>query len=174
MKLVLASASPARLATLRSAGFDPEVRVSGVDEDAVLAVAGALSALVGATWLGRTPAAGSWPALGLPCALVLAPVLVGLQLAPDPWRWGVVLLGGTATVLVGAVRSWQAPFVVGAVVLAAEVVLQLLAAAGSVVSSVGWWPMLFLGGAVLTVVGVTYEKRLRDAREATRFVARMR
>lgn len=39
MKLVLASASPARLATLRSAGFDPEVRVSGVDEDAVLAVA---------------------------------------------------------------------------------------------------------------------------------------
>ena len=34
-RLVLASASPARLATLRSAGMDPEVVVSGVDESQV-------------------------------------------------------------------------------------------------------------------------------------------
>lgn len=37
MKLVLASASPARLAVLRAAGIEPVVRVSGVDEDAVTA-----------------------------------------------------------------------------------------------------------------------------------------
>ena len=35
-RLLLASASPARLATLRSAGVEPSVRVSGVDEDAAL------------------------------------------------------------------------------------------------------------------------------------------
>jgi septum formation protein len=37
MHLVLASASPARLATLRAAGIEPEVAVSGVDEDAITA-----------------------------------------------------------------------------------------------------------------------------------------
>ncbi|MFC5727754.1 MULTISPECIES: Maf family protein [Nocardioides] len=36
--LVLASASPARLATLRDAGFDPQVIVSGVDESQVAGV----------------------------------------------------------------------------------------------------------------------------------------
>lgn len=36
--LVLASASPARLATLRSAGLDPTVIVSGVDESQVVGV----------------------------------------------------------------------------------------------------------------------------------------
>jgi len=39
VRLVLASASPARLATLASAGLQAEVRVSGVDEDAALAAA---------------------------------------------------------------------------------------------------------------------------------------
>lgn len=34
-RLVLASASPARLGVLRAAGFDPEVIVSGIDEDDV-------------------------------------------------------------------------------------------------------------------------------------------
>jgi septum formation protein len=37
--LLLASASPARLATLRAAGVDPLVRVSDVDEDAAVAAA---------------------------------------------------------------------------------------------------------------------------------------
>ncbi|MFV0452322.1 MAG: Maf family protein [Propioniciclava sp.] len=37
MPFILASASPARLTTLRAAGIDPVVRVSGVDESAVIA-----------------------------------------------------------------------------------------------------------------------------------------
>jgi septum formation protein len=37
MRFILASASPARLATLRAAGVEPEVIVSGVDESAIQA-----------------------------------------------------------------------------------------------------------------------------------------
>jgi septum formation protein len=37
VRLVLASASPGRLAVLRGAGIDPVVRISGVDEDALAA-----------------------------------------------------------------------------------------------------------------------------------------
>jgi septum formation protein len=44
-RLVLASASPARLKTLQAAGLHPEVVVSGVDEDAVEAGTGADLAL---------------------------------------------------------------------------------------------------------------------------------
>ncbi|APU17390.1 MULTISPECIES: Maf family protein [Actinoalloteichus] len=36
MRLILASASPARLNVLKTAGIDPVVRVSGVDEDAII------------------------------------------------------------------------------------------------------------------------------------------
>ena len=44
MRLYLASTSPARLATLRAAGIEPVLLPSGVDEDAVAASAGALTA----------------------------------------------------------------------------------------------------------------------------------
>jgi septum formation protein len=37
VRLVLASASPARLSVLRAAGVEAEVRVSGVDEEAIIA-----------------------------------------------------------------------------------------------------------------------------------------
>lgn len=44
MRLYLASTSPARLATLRAAGIEPMTYSPGVDEDAVVAAVGELSA----------------------------------------------------------------------------------------------------------------------------------
>ncbi|MFI9581159.1 Maf family protein [Streptomyces sp. NPDC052236] len=72
-RLVLASASPARLALLRQAGLAPEVIVSGVDEDALSAPSPAALALLlaeakAAAVAGRPEAAG---ALVIGCDSVL-------------------------------------------------------------------------------------------------------
>ncbi|WP_460702848.1 Maf family protein [Myceligenerans halotolerans] len=80
LRLVLASRSPARLATLRSAGVEPIVRVSGVDEDAVLTEARGRTERLGpddavlllaqakaedvAHGIGREGAAAAWGAEG--------------------------------------------------------------------------------------------------------------
>ena len=56
MRLYLASTSPARLATLRSAGIEPITFSPDVDEDAVVAAAGELSAHDMVALLARTKA----------------------------------------------------------------------------------------------------------------------
>lgn len=76
MRLVLASASPARLATLAAAGIPAEVRVSGVDEDAALAAAharmgGRLGAADAVVVLARAKAEAVAKELGPADALVL-------------------------------------------------------------------------------------------------------
>lgn len=59
MKVVLASQSPARLSTLRSAGLDPLVVVSGVDES-VLALSDPAELSVGLARLKATAVAASY------------------------------------------------------------------------------------------------------------------
>jgi len=56
VRLYLSSTSPARLATLRSAGIDPVTHSPHVDEDAVVAAAGELSAHDMVALLARTKA----------------------------------------------------------------------------------------------------------------------
>jgi septum formation protein len=67
--LVLASASPARLATLRSAGIEPRVAVSAVDEPAVLRAAGAVPPAQAVLLLAQAKARDVAP--GHPGTLVL-------------------------------------------------------------------------------------------------------
>lgn len=71
VRLVLASASPARLATLRRAGVEPEVIVSGVDEEAVSAPSASRLAAVLAGLKARAVAARLDDGLVLGCDSVL-------------------------------------------------------------------------------------------------------
>lgn len=91
---VLASASPARLATLRNAGLDPQVVVSGVDEDQVVGLAPADLALR----LAEMKCAAVAPTIA-PGALVLGCDSV-LELDGEPL--------GKPGVAAEAIRRWQA------------------------------------------------------------------
>jgi len=73
MRVVLASASPARLATLRAAGIEPEVIVSGVDEERITSTDAANLAAALAQLKCRTVAAQiEGDALVIGCDSVLA------------------------------------------------------------------------------------------------------
>jgi septum formation protein len=80
VRIVLASASPARLATLRAAGIEPEVIVSGVDEDRITSpdagnLAGALAQLkcrAVAAQLDASTGSADDDALVISCDSVLA------------------------------------------------------------------------------------------------------
>ncbi len=109
---MLASASPARLSVLRAAGLDPEVEVSAVDEDALIAgLAGAspaetVVALAGAkaTAVARRVADRSPDAVVVGCdsMLHLDGELIGKprDAATARARWGA-MAGGTGELLTG-------------------------------------------------------------------------
>lgn len=72
MRFILASASPARLETLRRAGIDPEVVLSGLDEDALSAASPAELALtLAAAKMTAVRERIGQPALVLGCDSVL-------------------------------------------------------------------------------------------------------
>ncbi|MGH3803529.1 MAG: Maf family protein [Pseudonocardiaceae bacterium] len=112
MRLVLASASPARLAVLRAAGVEPVVRVSGVDEDALTARLADVTPAQLVTTLAQAKAGAVTPdiAAEYPDAVVIgcdSMLHVGGELIGKPGcadtalrRWQV-MAGGTGELLTG-------------------------------------------------------------------------
>jgi septum formation protein len=110
--LVLASASPARLSVLRAAGLAPEVEVSDVDEDGLLAGLGAVSPAQTVTALAtaKATAVALRAADRLPDAVVVgcdSMLHVGGELVGKPRdvaaaraRWQV-MAGGTGELVTG-------------------------------------------------------------------------
>ena len=84
---------------------------------------------------------------------------------------GAVLLGLACALLVviGAGNRWAATLVAGAGVGAALVLREAQYA-----EVVPQWVLIGLVGTVLTVVGVTWEQRLNNLRQAAGYVRRLR
>ncbi|MFD2422113.1 Maf family protein [Amycolatopsis pigmentata] len=110
MRFVLASASPARLAVLRAAGIEPDVMVSGVDEDALAASVADRSpgeivtalAMAKAEAVAATVADSEAVVVGCDSMLSIGGELVGKPGEPEiaRKRWAQ-MAGGTGELLTG-------------------------------------------------------------------------
>jgi hypothetical protein len=104
--------------------------------------------------------------------LTLATVPSLLATLDDPASLRALLLGlgCLALVLAGVGLRWSAPLVVGSIVGTLLVLRELAPYAAEVPT----WVVIGLSGTVLTMVGITWESRLRDLRHASRYVEGLR
>ena len=126
--------------------------------------------LVGLWRLHRDPDASTMLALTPGLALATTPSL--LWVLADPVSLRAALLGATclALLLAGARLRWSSPLVVGAVV-GGLMVLRELAPYAAVTPQ---WILIGAAGTLLTVVGVTWERRLRDVQLGLAYLGRLR
>ena len=126
--------------------------------------------LVGLHRLWRDPDAST--ASTLTPGLLLATVPTLLWVLADPVSLRAALLGAGCLVLllVGATLRWSAPLLVGAGVGTVVVLRELAPYAAETPQ----WVLIGAAGTVLTVVGITWERRLRDLRRASTYVDRLR
>ncbi|MEU5153227.1 hypothetical protein [Glycomyces sp. NPDC021274] len=116
--------------------------------------------LIGLWRLEKRPEAGSWSTLALPILVGIGPSLLLALDDGDELRRVGVGAAAIAVIIAGLVRRWQAPLVLGSIVVAVMVVNELLLLRGSIPV---WIPPA-IGGAILITVGATFERRRRDLR----------
>lgn len=126
--------------------------------------------VVGWFRLRRDPAATTVRTLGPGLLLATVPSLLWVLADPVTLRAALLGVGCLALVLIGVGTRWTAPLVVGSAVGAAVVVTELAPYAAELPQ----WLLIGLAGTVLTLLGVTWEHRLRDVRAAQAYVGRLR
>ena len=138
-------------------------------EPYTLPIAVALTVL-GLLRLRRHPDAGTELAL-LP-GLLLGTVPSLVWVLDDPVSLRALLLGAAclALTIAGAALRWSAPLIVGSAV---GVVL-VLREVGPYAGDVPQWVWIGLAGALLTTVGITWERRLLEIRQAVGMLGQLR
>lgn len=143
----------------------------GVEEPEAYTLPAAVALLVvGLVHLRRNPGSSTMAALSPGLLLALVPSLLWVLAEPIALR--SMLLGVATLVLVlGGVRlRWSAPVVHGAVV-GTVLVLRLTT---PVAEAVPRWALIGAAGALLVALGITWERRVRDARALTGYVRGLR
>jgi len=147
------------------------VRLADLDVTAVEAYTLPLAAalVVIGLWRMWRSDAPSLQALAHGLVLAVSPTL--LQVLAEPVSDRAVLLGAgcLALVLAGVWLHWSGPFLIGAAGGGLEVLRE-----ASYASVLPQWVLIALVGGLLTVIGVTWEQRLRDLRLAAGYVRGLR
>ncbi len=126
--------------------------------------------LVGLYWLHRDPAAGTIPSLLPGLSLATVPSLLWALVDPLSPRATLLGLACLAILLAGTALRWTAPVLVGWLVGGVLVLRELAPYAAQTPQ----WVLIGSAGAVLIGVGVTWEARVRDLRQAAAYVGRLR
>jgi hypothetical protein len=127
--------------------------------------------LVGLDRMRRDPTASTSASVAPGLVLATVPSLLWV-VATDPVSLRAALLGVACLTLVlaGALLRWSSPLVTGASVGAVLVLRELAPYAGQTPQ----WVVIGLAGTLLTVVGVTWERRLVQLRQASAYLGRLR
>jgi hypothetical protein len=120
--------------------------------------------------LRHDPAYSTWACLAPGLALALSPSLVLALEEPVSWRGLVVGVASVALVAVGARFRFAAPFAVGGIATG----LLALRHFWPLAAYVPRWTLLFVLGAALLALGMTWETRVNDVRTAGRYVRGLR
>lgn len=126
---------------------------------------------VGVLRLRRDPAADTLGTVAPGLTLALVPSLLWVLDEPMTLRGLLLGLGCLALVLVGLRRQWSAPLALGAVVGA---VLVVRMSAPYVDDAVPRWVLIGAAGALLIATGITWERRLQEARHLVGYVRSLR
>jgi cell division protein FtsW (lipid II flippase) len=125
---------------------------------------------VGLWHLRRNRIASTMSTLSPGLALALVPSLLWVFADPIALRSTLLGLACLALVVAGVRLRWSAPLVFGAVVGA----LLVLRLATPVAEAVPRWALIGAAGALLLLMGITWEKRVRDARAVAGYVRGLR
>jgi len=143
----------------------------GVDVVEAYTLPSALALVVVGAWRLRQDDRSATVTVLAP-GLTLATVPSLLAMLDDPYSLRALLLGAVCLGLTvaGAALRWSAPLVVGSVVGALLVLRQLAPYAAAVPT----WVSIGISGAVLLLVGITWESRMKDVHRASHYVAALR
>ncbi|TDW86190.1 SCO7613 C-terminal domain-containing membrane protein [Kribbella sp. VKM Ac-2566] len=112
----------------------------------------------------------SWVFLGPGLMLGLAPSALIADTTDNWLRATLVVAAAVLLILIGVRQSLQSPFVIGSGVVAKIAIAQFL----EVAPLIPRWITLATAGLILLTTGATYERRLTQAKQATRWISNLR
>lgn len=143
--------------------------------DLIFALFGAMMTIVGWYWMRMRPWLRSWPALGPGLLLMLVPpwLMTLSHVVPPMPRAPLLFALALAVLLVGARLGWQAPVILGAIMLITHTLTQLWPWI-ALISTGFWWIWLLLAGIILIAAAARYESGIRSMKSLARRIAQLR